>query len=84
VVKHPWTRGIQVRLEISNIFNAKPRVHDAAGNVPLNYQADLLDPIGRTIGFSIRKLFLPPASYFRARRLQEQQQEQPSSRRPTG
>jgi hypothetical protein len=84
VVKHPWMRGTQVRLEVSNIFNAKPRVHDAAGNVPLNYQADLLDPIGRTIGFSIRKLFLPPASYFRARRLQEQQQEQPSSRRPTG
>jgi len=84
LVKHPWMRGTQVRLEITNIFNARPRAHDAAGNVPLNYQADLLDPIGRTIGFSIRKLFLPPASYFRARRQQEQRQEQPSSPRPTG
>ena len=30
-----------------------------AGNVPLNYQPDLLDPLGRTIMISFRKLFLP-------------------------
>ena len=75
VVKHPWMRGTQVRFEITNIFDAKPKVHDAAGNVPLNYQADLLDPIGRTIGFSIRKLFLPPPSFFR-REFQQRQQQQ--------
>jgi hypothetical protein len=81
VVKHPWMRGTQVRFEITNIFDAKPKVHDAASNVPLNYQADLLDPIGRTIGFSIRKLFLPPPSFYRREFQQRQQQQQT---RPTG
>ena len=81
VVKHPWLRATQVRFEITNIFDAKPKVHDAAGNVPLNYQADLLDPIGRTVGISIRKLFLPPASFFR-REIQQRQQQQQTQ--PTG
>ena len=54
VVKHPWLRGTQLRFEINNVFDAKPRVHDAAGNVPLNYQADLLNPLGRTIMISFR------------------------------
>ena len=31
VVKHPWLRATQVRFEITNIFDAKPKVHDAAG-----------------------------------------------------
>ena len=47
------------------MFDAKPRVRDAAGDVPLNYQPDLLDPLGRTVSISIRKLFLPPPSFFR-------------------
>ena len=34
-------------------------MHDAAGNVPLSYQPGLLDPLGRTIMISFRKLFLP-------------------------
>ncbi len=35
VVKHPWLRGTQVRFEVTNMFDAKPKVRDAAGNVPL-------------------------------------------------
>jgi outer membrane receptor protein involved in Fe transport len=73
-VKHPWLRGTQVRLEVHNIFNAKQKVHDAAGNVPLNYQPDLLDPLGRTIKISFRKMFLPPPSFFQRQRQQQQQQ----------
>ncbi len=76
VVKHPWLRGTQVRLELSNIFNSRPKVHDAFGNVPLNYQPDLLDPLGRTFMISFRKLFLPPPSFFRQQRQREQQQPQ--------
>lgn len=48
-----------------NLFDAKPRVRDAAGEVPFSYQPDLLDPLGRTVGISIRKLFSPPPSFFR-------------------
>ena len=73
VVKHRWLRGTQVRFEVTNIFNSRPNVRDAFGNVPLNYQPDLLDSLGRTVMISFRKLFLPPPSFFRERRLQEQQ-----------
>jgi hypothetical protein len=58
-LKHPWLRATQFRLEVNNLFNSRPKVHDAAGNVPLSYQRDLLDPLGRTIMISFRKLFLP-------------------------
>ncbi|HVU30848.1 MAG TPA: TonB-dependent receptor [Sphingomicrobium sp.] len=75
VVKHPWFRGTQVQLEVQNVFNSKPKVHDAFGNVPLNYQPDLLDPLGRTIMISFRKLFLPNPSWFR-RQFEERRQEQ--------
>jgi hypothetical protein len=64
-VKHPWLRGTQFRLEVNNIFDSRPQVHDAAGNVPLNYQPGLLDPVGRTIMVTFRKLFLPSPATIR-------------------
>ena len=82
VVKHPWLRGTQVQFTVGNIFDAKPKVRNAAGDLPpLAYQPDLLDPLGRTIGISIRKLFLPPPSFFR-RQQQERQQARPSTTTP--
>ena len=78
VLKHPWLRGTQVRLEVNNVFNARPRVRDAAGNVPLNFQPDLLDPLGRTIMISFRKLFLPSPSFFR-QQFQRERQQQPAT-----
>ena len=71
-LKHPWLRGTQVRFEVNNIFNNRPNVRDAFGNVPLSYQSNLLDPLGRTVMISFRKLFLPPPSFFRQQREQEQ------------
>ena len=59
VAKHPLLRGSTVRLDIDNIFNARPKVRDAAGRTPLSYQPALLEPIGRTIGITFRKLFIP-------------------------
>jgi outer membrane receptor protein involved in Fe transport len=79
VVKHPWLRGTQVRFEVNNIFNSRPKVHDAAGNVPTNYQPDLLDPLGRTIMISFRKLFLPSPATMRRLFQQERQQRQQQS-----
>src|SRR5205085_11998166 len=52
VVKHPWLRGTQVRLAVDNIFDAKQKVRDAAGNTPVSYQPDLLDPQGRVFRIS--------------------------------
>ncbi|HXC73120.1 MAG TPA: TonB-dependent receptor [Sphingomicrobium sp.] len=83
VVKHPWLRGTQVQLNIDNVFDAKPKVRNAAGEVPFNYQPDLLDPLGRTIGITIRKLFLPPPSFFRQQFQRRRQREQQGAT-PTG
>ena len=72
-VKHPWLRGTQVQLQVNNLFDSRPKVHDALGGVPLSYQPDLLDPLGRTIMISFRKLFLPDPSWFR-RQFQDMRQ----------
>ncbi|WP_221766397.1 TonB-dependent receptor plug domain-containing protein [Sphingomonas ginkgonis] len=65
VLKHPWLRGTQVRLDINNIFDVRQRVRDATGAVPISYQPDLLDPVGRSVSISLRKLFLPSRFFAR-------------------
>jgi TonB-dependent Receptor Plug Domain len=82
VLKHPWLRGTQVQLQFTNIFNARPQVHDATGAVPINYQPGLLDPLGRTIMISFRKLFLPSPSWFR-RQFQMERARQSQTSAPT-
>jgi len=54
---HPWLRGARVAFEISNVFNQRQRVTDGTGTTPVSYQPDYLDPVGRTVRLSIRKLF---------------------------
>jgi hypothetical protein len=56
--KHPWVLGTRVMLSVDNVFDSKMRVTDQNGVTPLGYQPDLLDPNGRTIRLTIRKLFL--------------------------
>ena len=65
VAKHPWLRGTSLRFEVSNLFDSKPRVRNSLGDIPFGYQADLLDPLGRTVSVTFRKLFLPPPRFFR-------------------
>ena len=40
-----------------HLFDTRIQVRDAAGNTPLIYQSAYLDPAGRTIKVSFRKLF---------------------------
>ncbi len=54
---HPFLRGARVSIGIDNIFNARRDVTDATGATPLRYQPDYLDPLGRTVTISFRKLF---------------------------
>jgi hypothetical protein len=53
----PWLNRARIALSISNLFNSRLRVVDAAGVTPLSYQADLIDPLGRSITLSLRKQF---------------------------
>ena len=59
VAKHPFFLGSSVRFEVKNLFNARPEAINSDGIVPFAYQEDLLEPIGRTLSISFRKLFLP-------------------------
>lgn len=65
VAKHPWLRGTQVRLDVDNIFDARQKVRDGNGLTPISYQPDLIDPVGRTVMISFRKLFLPTRFFSR-------------------
>ncbi len=57
VQKQPFLRGARMTLQVQNLFDAKPDVTDASGKTPLSYQPDVLDPVGRTVRVSFRKLF---------------------------
>lgn len=57
IEKVPFLKGTRLSLEVNNVFDSRQRVTDAAGEVPLSYQADYRDPRGRFIGIDIRKMF---------------------------
>ncbi|MFT4026083.1 MAG: TonB-dependent receptor [Novosphingobium sp.] len=50
-------KGARLSLSVDNLLNSRQRVTDAAGQVPLSYQPDLVDPRGRVIGLQLRKQF---------------------------
>lgn len=50
-------KGTRVTFAVNNLFDADLKVRDAGGAVPLAYQADILDPLGRTVSLGLRKLF---------------------------
>ncbi len=54
----PWLKGSRVSLSLNNLFDERINVRDATGATPIGYQPANLDPVGRTIRFSFRKLFL--------------------------
>jgi hypothetical protein len=54
---HPFLRGARVSLSVNNLFNSRQSVSDGTGSTPLRYQQDYLDPLGRTVSISFRKLF---------------------------
>jgi hypothetical protein len=51
-----WSRGARLTVSIANLLNEKQKVRDANGHTPLIYQRDYLDPLGRTVTVSLRKL----------------------------
>lgn len=57
VEKMPFLKGARLAFEFDNIFDSRQRVTDAAGVVPLSYQAAYRDPRGRFIGIDLRKMF---------------------------
>lgn len=56
VARYPILRGSRVSLGIQNLFDSRTEVTSSTGEVPLNYQPDFLDPEGRVIRLSFRKV----------------------------
>ncbi|HYC96878.1 TonB-dependent receptor plug domain-containing protein [Brevundimonas sp.] len=56
VEKYPWLKGARLQVGVRNLFDTRTEVTSSAGDTPLNYQPDYLDPEGRSIGISLRKI----------------------------
>lgn len=50
-------KNARLSLAVNNIFDARQRVTDGNGVVPLRYQPFLIDPVGRFVEIEFRKLF---------------------------
>jgi hypothetical protein len=55
--RYPELKGVRVSLNITNLLDERVTVRDGAGFTPLSYQPGYIDPVGRSISLSIRKLF---------------------------
>lgn len=56
VERYPFLKGSRINLGIQNLFDSEPEVTSSAGDTPLNYQPDFLDPQGRTVNLTFRKI----------------------------
>ncbi|HET9640715.1 MAG TPA: hypothetical protein VFP12_16085 [Allosphingosinicella sp.] len=52
-----WLKGTRVSLSINNLLNRRPHVRDETGLTPFSYQPAFLDPLGRLVSFTLRKVF---------------------------
>jgi hypothetical protein len=56
VAKFSWLKGARVNLGVQNLFDTRTEVTPSSGDTPLNYQPDYLDPQGRVVSLSFRKI----------------------------
>jgi hypothetical protein len=52
-----WLKGTRASLSVNNLFNRRPQVRDETGVTPFSYQPAFLDPLGRLVSFTLRKVF---------------------------
>jgi len=53
----PFFKGSRISFSVTNLFDARQKVTDQNGVVPLRYQPYLIDPTGRSFSVEFRKLF---------------------------
>lgn len=56
VERYPWLRGSRVTVGVESLFDSRLQVRNALGETPLGYQPDYLDPQGRVVRLTLRKL----------------------------
>jgi hypothetical protein len=47
---------VRLTLNVTNLFNQNLTVRDTAGPTPFNYETALLNPTGRVVSISVRKI----------------------------
>jgi hypothetical protein len=55
--KPPWLSGLQISLDIGNLFDAYRRATLDDGSTPSGYERYEVDPLGRTVQLTVRKRF---------------------------
>ncbi len=53
----PFLKGSRFAFRVNNLTNAIQNVRDGNSQIPLRYQPGYIDPLGRTLEISFRKLF---------------------------
>ena len=56
VARFPWLEHARVTLNVENVFDERPSVLQSDGTVPLGLSAQEIDPVGRFVGFGLRKV----------------------------
>lgn len=52
-----WAKGMTLNVQLENVTNQRQDVRDGLGATPYRFQRAFLDPIGRSVQISLRKLF---------------------------
>jgi outer membrane receptor protein involved in Fe transport len=52
-----WAQGARASLAVTNLFDRRQTVHDAFGATPTAFEPGFLDPLGRVLALTIRKVF---------------------------
>jgi hypothetical protein len=55
--QHTWARGARISLAVTNVFDRRQSVHDASGMTPAAFEPGYLDPSGRLVAITLRKVF---------------------------
>jgi hypothetical protein len=56
VERFPILKGARINFGVENLFDSRTEVTSSTGDLPLNYQPDFLDPQGRVLRVSLRKI----------------------------
>lgn len=57
LVNQNWARKLRLQIDVKNAFDAHPNAHNGYGKIPNRLQPDYLEPVGRTVTLTLRKLF---------------------------
>jgi len=52
-----WSKAMTLQFDVQNLLNDRVDVRDRTGAVPYRFQPSFLDPYGRIVRLSVRKLF---------------------------